>query len=629
MFAENLWLAPVLPVISFLAIWPLGKKLRHQGAELGLLTVGAALLLALGALWDVLNGARVHVALEWIPGTPIEVGFLVDPVSSLMLVIVLTISFLVHLFSVGYMAEEGSKRRYYSGLSLFTASMAGLTVSSSVFLFFMFFELVGLCSYLLIGFHWETLDSARGAVRAFMVTKFGDLFFMAALAVIPTVYHTYDFVEMAERVHELPVGAATLVALLLLGGVAGKSAQFPLHTWLHSDRRLGNRGAMEGPTPVSALIHAATMVAAGVYLVIRAYPVFHGSPTALTVIAWMGGFTALYSAVQGAVSKEIKTVLAFSTISQYGYMMLGLGVGGFAAAMFHLMNHAFFKALLFLGAGSVIIATHHENNIWKMGGLGKRMPITAITFLAGGLALMGLFPFSGYFSKDLILEEAYLAGEFVPFLMGLIGVPFTAFYTTRVFTLTFLGSGRTESAEHAQETPWVMTLPLIILGLLALTSGFTESALFEGFISFEAAHEASAHVPHIPMPLISSVLVVGSALLGLGFYWERLDLSVLDPFAAKEVLGPLYGAVFNGFYQDYLQLGLVDMARYKLAGAFDSTDQRGVDGAVDGIDAGTKGLGELSSRIQTGMVQNYIGLFALGIAILAIYAGIAGGWLAW
>jgi len=654
MFAENLWVGPILPLASFLLIWPLGKYFKNRGAELGLLTVGAELALSLGALMEVKAGAKVHHSFEWIPGTPIEVGYLVDPVSALMMVIVCTVAFLVHLFSIGYMEHESGKRRYFSMLSLFTASMTGLAISSTVFLFFIFFELVGLCSYFLIGFHWEGLSAPRGAVRAFMVTKFGDLFFMAGLAAIFVTYQTYDFKEMAHVAHDIPAGDATLVALLLLGGAMGKSAQFPLHTWLGSDRRLGHRGAMEGPTPVSALIHAATMVAAGVYLVIRGYPIFSASETALTVIAYIGGFTALYAAIQGVVAREIKSVLAFSTVSQYGYMMLGLGVGGYSAAMFHLMNHAFFKALLFLGAGSIIVATHHENDIFKMGGLAKRMPITAVTFAVGGLALMGVFPFSGYFSKDLILEEAYMTGNVLPFLMGFLGAAFTAFYTTRMIAVAFFGEPSTDHAEHATENTWVMTIPLIVLGLLAATSGFSEHALFEEFITFEAAHAAEHHMPHIPLPMITSGLVLASAALSLGFYWDRLGLSFLDPVSVKEKTGPVYDAVYNGFYQDHLQLRMVDATRYTTAGGLyelDSvvvdglvnflpenfikrpsfflrwSDDNVVDGIVDWINVETFRLGDWSSRLQTGFVQNYIGLFALGIVVLAVVAGLTGRWL--
>ncbi|HKJ59920.1 MAG TPA: NADH-quinone oxidoreductase subunit L, partial [Halobacteriales archaeon] len=396
---------PLLPFVSFLIAMLGGyfapRLLPKGGAIPGILALGGSLLLSLWVLADVAGGTYTNEELyAWVVGQDtfsLHFGMLLDPLSALMLVIVSLVAFLVFVHSLGYMNDEGETGlpRYYAGLSLFSFSMLAFVLADNLLMSFVFFELVGLCSWLLIGFWFREDAPASAAKKAFLVTRFGDYFFLVGVVGVLVTFGTANFAgaeafpTLAEEAIDAGESFAgfgaqtwvTVLGLLVLGGVIGKSAQFPLHTWLPD--------AMEGPTPVSALIHAATMVAAGVYLVARMYGFYALSPTALSIIALVGGFTALFAATMGLVKREIKQVLAYSTVSQYGYIMLGLGAGGYVAGVFHLTTHAFFKALLFLGAGSVIIAMHHNEDMWDMGGLREKMPVTYYTFLAGSLALAG------------------------------------------------------------------------------------------------------------------------------------------------------------------------------------------------------------------------------------------------
>jgi NADH-quinone oxidoreductase subunit L len=415
-------LVVALPFAAFVIAVAMGDRLPRKGAVVGSLAAAGALVLSvLLAVTVAASGTYTATVWRWAAGADgvtLSFGVLVDPLSTMMLIIVSLIALLVHVFSLGYMNAEGERDlpRYYAGLGLFTASMLGFVIADNLLMAFIFFELVGLCSYLLIGFWYREEAPPSAAKKAFLVTRFGDYFFLIGVVAVFATFGTARFVgpmafptlaeaaiagEVTVRTFGLsPQTWITVVGLLILGGVLGKSAQFPLHTWLPD--------AMEGPTPVSALIHAATMVAAGVYLVARMYGFYAVSPDALAIIALVGGFTALFAATMGVVKREIKQVLAYSTISQYGYMLLGLGAGGYVAATFHLLTHAFFKALLFLGAGAVIIAMHHHEDMWEMGGLRRRMPVTYVTFLAGSLALAGIVPFAGFWSKDEVLYETLI-----------------------------------------------------------------------------------------------------------------------------------------------------------------------------------------------------------------------------
>ncbi|EMA32836.1 NADH-quinone oxidoreductase subunit L [Haloarcula japonica] len=686
----------LLPFVSFLVALFAGDRMPKGGALAGITATGGSLLLS---IWVALTvaGGEVHneILYQWttsVETLQLNFGLLLDPLSALMLLIVCLISFLVHIFSLGYMNDEGETGlpRYYGGLGLFTASMLGFVVANNLLMAFMFFELVGLCSYLLIGFWFRDDGPPSAAKKAFLVTRFGDYFFLIGVVGIFATFGTGLFapitqggevvaesfpmlaehaivdgevegIAMLETVGMGPQQWFTVLSLLVLGGVVGKSAQFPLHTWLPD--------AMEGPTPVSALIHAATMVAAGVYLVARMYGFYALSPTALAVIALIGGFTALFAATMGLVKQEIKQVLAYSTISQYGYMMLALGSGGYIAAVFHLTTHAVFKALLFLGAGSVIIAMHHNENMWDMGGLKDRMPVTYWTFLAGSLALAGIVPFAGFWSKDEVLYEALIHGfgtegglgtvYLAAYAMGLLAVFFTGFYTFRMVYLTFHGDARSDTARDPEPVRWNVKGPLTVLGILATTIGFINMAPVakltgahidflhtwlsgpeEGgwpeLLSTDLHHyeELLHEVPHVDpaYPLggeITTLLASAAVSLGLalaGVLVARSLYAGADPVEHTDKLGGLKTLLMHNYYQDEYQVWLATGVTYPLARVMNKFDQGVVDGVVNGISSVSLFGGSRIRRIQSGVVSNYATLLTLGLVLLLAAFGIMGGW---
>ena len=666
----------LLPFVSFLIALFGGKYLPKKGAIPGIAATASSLVLSLWvvvSLWGLPSADRTHqeTIYEWAVGAggqPWELtfGVLVDPLAALMLVIVTLIAFLVHVFSLGYMNDEGETGlpRYYAGLGLFTASMLGFVVADNLLMAFMFFELVGLCSWLLIGFWFREDAPPSAAKKAFLVTRFGDYFFLVGVVAVFGTFGTAAFVGpesfpvLAEQAIAgdtagintfgfEPTTWFTIVGLLVLGGVIGKSAQFPLHTWLPD--------AMEGPTPVSALIHAATMVAAGVYLVARMYGFYVISPTSLAIIAFVGGFTALFAATMGVVKDELKQVLAYSTISQYGYMMLALGAGSYVAATFHLMTHAFFKALLFLGAGAVIIAMHHNENMWDMGGLRHKMPVTYWTFLAGSLALAGIFPFSGFWSKDEILFEAFSIGLSEPLLlgawvMGLLAVPVTAFYTFRMVFLTFHGEPRTEIAEDPEPVRWNVTFPLTVLGILAVVAGFINMVpvkellgiegidfltrwLDSGELTYSGYNELAATYAGYEAGVIAdsaeTTLLVAAALgLGLAILGAIVAIALYradEPTEHTAKLGVIKDVLYNNYYQDEFQVFLADRTE-DVAAIANKFDQGVVDGVVNGISSVSLFTGSRTRRIQTGVVTNYAALLTLGLVVLLIAFALLGGW---
>ena len=676
----------LLPFVSFLIalaaglygrdVLPKGGALPGIAATAGSLVLSAwvALTVAGGEVhdetlyeWAAANGAADE-ALE------LTFGVLLDPLSAMMLVIVSLVALLVHVFSLGYMNDEGETGlpRYYAGLGLFTASMLGFVISDNLLQSFMFFELVGLCSYLLIGFHFREAGPPSAAKKAFLVTRFGDYFFLVGVVAVFATFGTAQFAgsESFPHIAELvladeqsvrtfgfaPQAWFTIVGLLVLGGVIGKSAQFPLHTWLPD--------AMEGPTPVSALIHAATMVAAGVFLVARMYGFYAISPTALAIVALVGGFTALFAATMGIVKRELKQVLAYSTISQYGYMMLALGAGGYVAATFHLLTHAFFKALLFLGAGSVIIAMHHNENMWDMGGLKDRMPVTYWTFLFGSLALAGIVPFAGFWSKDEVLYEALIHGLgttgslgtifLAAYAMGLLAVLFTGFYTFRMVFLTFHGEPRTEQAESPEGVRWNVKLPLVVLGILAATTGLinmapvkkltglkidylhqwlhgpSEVALMET-LSTEHYHHLlhdvnAAEVTAADVgPIVPGVVSLGLALTGVLLAYRLY--AVPEPVEHTAKLGAVQDVLYNNYYQDEYQVWLATKVVAPIAGYADTFDQSVIDGVVNATSSVSLFSGSRIRRIQTGVVSNYATLLTLGLTVLLVGFGLYEGWL--
>ena len=664
----------VLPFVSFLVALFAGKYMPKKGAFAGIAATGGSLLLSFGALlsvWGVVGGGpAVHqeVLYTWVVGQgtfDLHFGILIDQLSSLMLVIVSLIAFLVHVFSLGYMNDEGETGlpRYYAELGLFSASMLAFVMADNLLMAFMFFELVGLCSYLLIGFWFREAGPPSAAKKAFVVTRFGDYFFLIGVVAVFATFGTATFAGESGFPHlaELAIAGEgsvntffglapqawfTVIGLLILGGVMGKSAQFPFHTWLPD--------AMEGPTPVSALIHAATMVAAGVYLVARMYGFYALSPTALAVIAFVGGFTALFAATMGVVKEEIKQVLAYSTISQYGYIMLALGAGGYVAGVFHLTTHAVFKALLFHGAGSVIIAMHHNEDMWDMGGLRERMPVTYYAFLSGSLALAGIVPFSGFWSKDEVLFETLIHAFDAPLLflayaMGLVAVFFTGFYTFRMVFLTFHGEPRTETAEDPHPVRWNVKGPLVVLGVLAATIGFinlapvakltglpidflhawlagTPEELLTGLHHYEELlpYESVYPIGEVGTMLVSALVSLSLALAGAGLAYRLYN--VPEPERHTEKLGDVRDVVFANYYQDEYQVWLAQDVGVGIARAADRFDLGVIDGTVNLVSSISLFSGDRLRRIQTGIVSNYAALITLGLVLLLVAFGVTGGW---
>ena len=663
----------LLPFVSFIVALFGRENLPKRGAYGGIAATAGSLLLSLWVLVSVRNGAAFQETYyTWATGAgaqdwTLTFGALIDPLSALMLVIVSLVAMLVHIFSLGYMNDEDERDlpRYYAGLGLFTASMLGFVIADNLLMAFMFFELVGLCSYLLIGFHFREPGPPSAAKKAFLVTRFGDYFFLVGVVAVFTTFGTAAFAgtesfpALAEAALNgeatvwTPGGLEvstwfTIVGLLVLGGVIGKSAQFPLHTWLPD--------AMEGPTPVSALIHAATMVAAGVYLVARMYGFYVLSPTTMAIIAFVGGFTALFAATMGVVKRELKQVLAYSTISQYGYMMLALGSGGYVAAVFHLTTHAFFKALLFLGAGSVIIAMHHNEDMWDMGGLKDKLPVTYWTFLAGSLALAGIFPFAGFWSKDEILYEALINGLDEPlilgaYVMGLLAVPVTAFYTFRMVFLTFHGEPRSSLARDPHPVRWNVKGPLSVLGILAVVTGGINLVPVQKVLNIEgidylhlwldnnwggieglSSHHYAELDPYssqylfggeVPTVLAGAAASLGLAIGGLALAWALYN--VADPDEHTDKLGGLKDLLYNNYYQDEFQVWVADNTR-AVAGGADTFDQGVIDGVVNGVSSVSLLSSERIRRIQSGVVSNYALLLTLGLTTLLVVFGLIGGW---
>jgi len=660
---------PLLPLASFFVVLFVGHLapdwLPRKGAIPGIVALAGSLLLSLWTVATVATGQYANQRLyTWVAGQgtfSLHFGMLLDPLSSLMLVIVSLVALLVFVHSLGYMNDQGETGlpRYYAGLSLFAFSMLSFTLADNLLMAFAFFELVGLCSWWLIG-HWFREDGPPSAAKkAFLVTRFGDYFFLVGTVAVLVTFGTATFAgdgsfpAIAEAVLAgnatvptfgfAPQTWFTIIGLLVLGGVIGKSAQFPLHTWLPD--------AMQGPTPVSALIHAATMVAAGVYLVARMYGFYALSPTALGVIALVGGVTALLAATMALVKREIKQVLAYSTISQYGYIMLGLGAGGYVAAVFHLTTHAFFKALLFLGAGSVIIAMHHNENMWDMGGLKERMPVTYWTFLAGSLALAGIFPFAGFWSKDEVLYDALVHGMHSPllllgYLFGLVAVFFTGFYTFRMVLLTFHGEPRSETARDPHPVRWNIKLPLVVLGTLATVGGLLNLTLVSDVLGVDVSYlhgwlangvgEATGHhyatvltsvagyqtgslTPLIPAA-VSLALALGGALLAWFLY------GVPEPTEHTARLGAIQRLLVQNYFQDEYQVWLAERVVQPLARLADTFDQGVIDGVVNGVSAVSLFAGSRVRRLQSGVVVSYAALLTVGLVVLLVAFGLYGGW---
>lgn len=671
--AAQLWWIPVLPLVAAAASAVLPRTAHRLSAALAIAAMGAACGLSLLALGTALAdpGMRDVWNFRWFDLGPstVELGLVLDPMSAFMLTMVTVVGLLIFVFSLGYMAHDPRAGRFFCFLALFAAAMLGLVVANSLLLLFVCWELVGLASYLLIGF-WHTRPAAAAAAqKAFLVTRLGDLGLLLGLLWLHETTGTLLFYDGGYGLLEadalghlalLAVGGGVLVptavGLLIFWGACGKSGQFPLHGWLPD--------AMEGPTPVSALIHAATMVAAGVFLLARVFPLLELDRTApgamwhaLDVVAFVGGLTALLGAALAVAQWDLKRVLAYSTISQLGYMTLAVGVGAPHVAMFHLLTHACFKALLFLAAGSVIHAAHHEQDIRRLGGIGRRMRVTAITFAIGSMALAGVpFLFSGFWSKEAILHAAHAApGSAWPFAFALAAVALTAFYSTRLVALTFLGEARSESAQHAHENAATMTVPLAVLAAFAIGLGFLGTPAWPWLtatLSGEAAAFAPGELAHGVGLMALSIALVGAGFgLGWALYLRqpRRTAAELDPIqrgapklfaalAARLHLDAFFRATFvragewfaaMSAWLDRWVWGGAVRGTAALSEAVGLTTRQSDDEAIDGgFDAGCEGLRETAAlyrRTQSGEVQGYLRAVAAAFVVLALILLLGGG----
>ena len=683
-FLKNAWLVPLIPAISFVLILAIGKKLPKQGSEIGIAGVGASFVLACGALvqWiDRVEGAAGggghaeegevhrglgrfllatveeggHAAVEpikrsitWWQSGGIEfgAGIQIDGLAVMMMFVVTLISLLVHVYSTSYMENDRRFTYFFAALSLFTSSMLLLVVADNTLQMLVGWELVGLCSFMLIGHWWEEQPNSDAALKAFLTTRTGDVGLICGIIILFFGAGTFDIVEINEKA--LGGDISHLVLLMgsigLFAGVVGKSGQFPLHTWLPD--------AMAGPTPVSALIHAATMVVAGIYLVARLYGVFWEGFSidagGINLMAGIGGFTVLMAAALAFVQNDIKKVLAYSTVSQLGYMVMGLGVGAWTAAVFHLFTHAFFKALLFLGSGSVSHAVHSFDMKKDMGGLRQWMPHTYTTFMIGSVALAGIFPFAGFWSKDEILLGAGENGYELFLYVGLIGAFMTAAYMTRCVYLTFFGEFRGHG--HPHESPPAITIPLWVLAAFAVGGGFVNATLF-GIEKFQEWFEPTIAFPpvehhdfSVSAALIATVIALGAIAVAAGYWFRNLGphgLSERNAFARagttflvnkyyldhlyeNVVVGGIKGPIARAAYWvnqnviDGIVNGVGIGARESGKFVYEKIDQGVVDGIVNGSGAAAEGSGGLLRHIQTGRVQQYASLLFGGATLLGL-----------
>ncbi|MEI6781213.1 MAG: NADH-quinone oxidoreductase subunit L [Verrucomicrobiota bacterium] len=611
------WTILFLPLLAAALIMAFTQHNRKLSAGLSIGAVVAGFVLSL--IFIKLNnwGPARESSVTWLAVGDLQAdfGLRFDSLSLLMMLIVTGVASAIHIYSWAYMSEDRGFPRFFACLSLFTFSMLGIVLANNFLQLFIFWELVGVSSYLLIGFWFERPAAADAGKKAFITNRLGDFGFLLGILMVWAILGSLRFNEIEKTLSANPQALGTLATtagLLIFCGAMGKSAQFPLHVWLPD--------AMEGPTPVSALIHAATMVAAGVYMLCRVYFLLDipGSH-ALEVIAWIGGFTALLSAVIAVQQDDIKRILAYSTLSQLGYMVMAVGLHGPPQAMFHLSTHAFFKALLFLGAGSVIVALHHEQDIWKMGGLRKKMPVTFITFMLGTLALAGVPPFSGFYSKDSILAQA--AEHSRPlFVLAVVVAALTTFYMFRLVFVALLGAPRSEAAGHAHESPPAMVWPLRILAVFSVIAGLIGIEQLYARQFPRTGVEADISFPgQIIAPILHAPLAAGAGLLAVlvGFVaaYALYAKAAKDPLPEK--LGALSRAMRNRFYFDELYQATVIRWHDFLAAVADWFDRWIIAGfAVRGTHGTTELAGRALRLLQTGNLQTYAFLFALGVALV-------------
>lgn len=603
--------ALLLPAASFLIIGVL-PPLRRSGRPAAWFSIACALGALIAAVlgWRAFHAApvQIHAVWAWLPGVngPLAtVGALVDAQSTTMLLLVTLVSFLVQVYSIGYLSDEPAPAlgRYYAFQSLFAFSMMGVVLAPNLVQLFVCWELVGVCSFLLIGFWYQKPEAARAALKAFWTTKAGDVGLLIGIVLLQRSTGTFDLVELRQMAEAglIPLAGLSVITFCIYLGAMGKSAQFPLHVWLPD--------AMEGPTPVSALIHAATMVTAGVYLLTRLDWLFALTPPVLAIVAWIGAITALLAAILACVQTDIKRVLAYSTVSQLGYMMAAIGAGFAAAGFLHLLTHGVFKALLFLGAGAVIHAVH-TNEMPQMGGLARKMPQTAIVFIIGTLSLAGVPLFAGFVSKEEVLGAVWSGGFLVPFAMLLFAAFLTAFYMFRVVFLVFFGPGSTHPAHPPHDPPAVMTLPLWILALAAMAIGISLTI---------RPPEVEFHAPGWFAPAAIAV-----ALSGIVLAWLTYQRRTISADALASAFAPIRHAALRKFWLDDIYLAIYRSALLAFSRVVGWIDRYLVDGVLNVVSAWTLDAGDGLRRMQTGKVQDYV--FGVGFGLLALIVWIGVAW---
>ena len=623
--SRTLWLIPALPLVGAVINVFLGNRLGKWAGILATVLVFASFAVSLSAVLNLLTNASdnrlaVEHLFDWISVGGFQVGadLRLDTLSATMILVVTGIGALIHLYSIGYMAEDPRRGRFFAYMNLFVFFMLMLVLGANYLVLYLGWEGVGLCSYLLIGFWYTTPGNAEAAKKAFITTRIGDTLMLVGLALLVFKFGTLDFEAIFGTAGSvLTKDAATVIALLLFAGAIGKSAQLPLQVWLPD--------AMAGPTPVSALIHAATMVTAGVYLVVRSHVLFELSGVALTVVLVVGLATALFGATCAIAQFDIKRVLAYSTISQLGYMFIAVGMHAYGVAMFFLVAHACYKALMFLGSGSVIHGMHGEQDMRQMGGLRRAMPWTFATFTLGGLAQAGVPPLGGFFAKDALLEVANHTSREVVFVLGTVAAFLTAFYIGRMICMTFLGRARSEAAEHAHESGWLMRAPLVVLAIGVVVVGILQLNP-EGVMTkaLEPVVGATALGGGLSVAALIGI-AVAVALLSLALAWWIYGSGRVDPVAFRERLEPMATAAQRGWYVDRAyDVTIVQPAKALARMTSDVVDALVIDGAVNGVAGLVKRSASGGKLLQTGFVRTYALVLFLGAVLVLGFIGVRG-----
>jgi NADH-quinone oxidoreductase subunit L len=611
------WLIPLFPLLGTLINALFGRFIGHKAhwiAVPALLASFVTSCLVFGRVWQ--GETWTGDLFPWVVAGPFKAAVTaqVDQLTAVMLLVVTGVGFLIHVYSAGYMHDDQGYARFFTYLNLFVFSMVMLVLAGNFLILYVFWEAVGLCSYLLIGFWYERKSASDAGKKAFIVNRVGDFGFGLGIMLIWVTFGTLNYGEVFGKADaSVSTNVYLAIALLLFMGACGKSAQLPLFTWLPD--------AMEGPTPVSALIHAATMVTAGVYMVARCHKLFEMAPLSLEIVAWVGGLTALFAASIGLVQTDIKRVLAYSTISQLGYMFVGVGMGAYAAGIFHLVTHAFFKALLFLGAGSVIHGLSGEQDLRKMGGLAPRMMTTTVTFLVGAFGLAGVPPLAGFFSKDEILGAVFHGHHYVLWALLVVGAFMTAFYTFRLVFLAFFGGPRMpkEVAHHIHESPAVMTVPLIVLAILTVVAGLavgipsSQGTAFAHFLAPVLPLEEAEHSAGMAFGLL--VLSALVAIAGVVLAWMVYGRTPVRAASVGVARNPLHKLLIEKYYVDEIYDALFVKPIYHLSLWLARVFDPGlIDGIVNGVATVVAGWARGLRRVQTGFVMNY----ALGILLGAV-----------